>query len=271
MSAVVLAGGSAHALAPSTLTTAASATKPAVRVAPPTTTSPPATTTPGGSGHFGTLPPGSALPDDATCAGRVRDVAELRPDNATANTTRGTAANATFPRVTGNFTGSTDELIQWAACKWGIDEDIVRAQIAKESAWHQSAKGDLTTTLSSCLPLVLTGAATCPESLGLGQVRYLYHGTAFAEDQRSGGAGAYRSSAYNLDYTYAVWRSCYEGNETWLNTVERGSSYGAGDVWGCLGVWYSGRWHTAAAEGYISAVQQYLADRVWAQPDFVNW
>ena len=25
-----------------------------------------------------------------------------------------------FPRITGNFTGTTDEIIQWAACKWGM-------------------------------------------------------------------------------------------------------------------------------------------------------
>ena len=45
------------------------------------------------------------------------------------------------------------EIIQWAACKWGIDEDIVRAQVIKESYWYQSTNGD-------------NG-----ESWGLGQVR----------------------------------------------------------------------------------------------------
>ena len=32
-----------------------------------------------------------------------------------------------FNLVDGDFAGTTDQLIQWAACKWGIDEDIVRA------------------------------------------------------------------------------------------------------------------------------------------------
>ena len=45
-----------------------------------------------------------------------------------------------YARVTGNFTGTTDQIIQWAACKWGIDEDIVRAQAAKESGWHQTRR-----------------------------------------------------------------------------------------------------------------------------------
>jgi Immunoglobulin-like domain of bacterial spore germination len=43
-------------------------------------------------------------------------------------------------RVDGAFSGTTDEIIQRAACKWGIDEDIVRAQIIKESYWYQSTK-----------------------------------------------------------------------------------------------------------------------------------
>ena len=29
--------------------------------------------------------------------------------------------------MTGNFVGSTDEIIQWAAWKWGVDEDVIRA------------------------------------------------------------------------------------------------------------------------------------------------
>ena len=66
-----------------------------------------------------------------------------------------------FDRVDGDFAGTTDEIIQWAACKWGIDEDIVRAQVIKESYWYMSAIGD--------------GG----ESFGLGQVRDTAHQSAF--------------------------------------------------------------------------------------------
>jgi len=166
--------------------------------------------------------------------------------NAVPNATRGTRANTTFARVDGNFVGTTDEILQWVACKWGIDEDVVRAQIAKESWWRMDAVGD-------------NG-----ESFGLGQVRVPYHGTAFVDDN------AKRSSAYNVDYTYAVWRSCFEGNEGWLNTVERGATYAAGDLKGCLGVWFSGRWYTDPAKQYIAAVDDYLAQRIWATPNFIN-
>ena len=117
----------------------------------PAAPTPPVTPAPAPSAHFTTLAPGSTLPSDAQCAAAVRPANEIRPDNAGYNATRGsTQQSGWFSRVTGNFTGTTDQIIQWAACKWGIDEDIVRAQAAKESAWHQDAAGDWTT--GSCAP-----------------------------------------------------------------------------------------------------------------------
>ncbi len=204
---------------------------------------------PPASGRFVTLPPGSALPTGAQCAAAVRPAAEIRASvNTTPNATRGTRANTQYPRVDGNFVGTTDQILQWVACKWGIDEDVVRAQIAKESWWRMDTIGD-------------NG-----ESFGLGQVRVPYHGTAFVDDN------AKRSSAYNVDYTYAVWRSCFEGELTWLNDpgVERGATYAAGDVKGCLGVWFSGRWYTDPARQYIAAVDDYLTQRIWTTPTFIN-
>ena len=213
---------------------------------------------------FATLPVGSALPSGAACAARVRPAGELRPGNATANATRGTRPNARFPRADGNFVGSTDEILQWVACKWGIDEDVVRAQTAIESWWHQSTGGDLTSDQSACHPDLRAGSGQCPESIGLLQVRYLYHLEAFQD------SNAIRSSAYNADYAYAVWRSCFEGNETWFNTVERGATYVAGDLDGCLGAWFSGRWRTSESLGYIDRVNDYLTRHIWTTPDFAN-
>ena len=96
------------------------------------------------TGHFATLPVGATLPGEAECAAAVRRTREIRPANATFNAARGADLKPQFglyARVTGNFTGTTDEIIQWAACKWGIDEDIVRAQVAKESWWYQRPAG----------------------------------------------------------------------------------------------------------------------------------
>jgi autotransporter family porin len=189
--------------------------------------------------------------------------AEIRPQNETFNATRGSAPHPAYPRVTGNFTGTTDEILQWVACKWGIDEDIVRAQIARESWWKHDSRGDLTSDQTHCHPSLRTASGPCPESYGLGQVRYWYHREAMDD--------AIVSSAYNVDYVYALWRDCFEGRVTWLNTVERGRDYAAGDVWGCLGVWFSGRWYTQPAVDYMGWVRGYLDARIWTTPDFVNF
>jgi autotransporter family porin len=213
---------------------------------------------PGGSGGFATLPVGAALPSGAECASRVKAAVEIRPENAAANGNEGSRANANtrpdwsgFSRVDGDFSGTTDEIIQWAACKWGIDENIARAQVIKESYWYQSANGD-------------NG-----ESWGLGQVRDGYgHEPAFQYS-----VNARTSSAYNLDYTYASWRACYEGVYTWLNDVERVGTYAAGDVWGCLGVWFSGRWYVNN-DAYLNepgdSVRWHYDNKTWLTPTFIN-
>jgi len=44
--------------------------------------------------------------------------------------------------------------------------------------------------------------------------------------------------------------------------------YHAGDLWGCVGRWFAGRWHTAPARRYVAHVKKYLRKRIWATPDF---
>ncbi len=230
--------------------------------------------------YFSTLPPGSTLPGDAECAAAVKPRAENKGDNLPFNSqpgNQGVAEDFFTPgsgdpranteigvRVDGAFTGTTDEILQWAACKWGIDEDLVRAQAAIESWWHQDAMGDWGSDASRCPPghgLGVDGEpGLCPESWGLLQTRYPY--------EQSAWPGMADSSAFNADTAYAIWRACFEGYEWWLNDVERGEQYGAGDAWGCIGRWFAGRWHTQPAEEYILRVQDYLSERIWEQPDF---
>ncbi len=154
----------------------------------------------------------------------------------------GTCGERYRTRVTGNFTGTTDEIIQWAAHKWGIDEDLARAQVVKESWWYMSTAGD--------------GGI----SYGLTQIKSTVNpGTAPLSQI---------STAFNMDYWGALMRNHYDGCSTWLNTVERGQQYVAGDIWGAVGTWYAGRWHTPDAESYIAAVKDHLARRTWATPGF---
>src|SRR6185503_9117623 len=98
-------------------------------------------------------------------------------------------------RIDGRFTGTTEEILRWAACKWGVDEDLVKAQAAIESWWRQTNKGDYGTDPSRCPPGHGLGAdgqaGHCPESYGILQNRYPY--------EVSGFPGAANSTAMNAD------------------------------------------------------------------------
>jgi len=85
---------------------------------------------------------------------------------------------------------------------------------------------------------------------------------------KSGWPGFGRSTAMDADVAYGVWRACFEGYETWLNTVDRGATYQKGDAWGCVGRWFAGRWHTDAANGYVTRVKDYEAQAIWASKNF---
>jgi hypothetical protein len=235
--------------------------------APPTSPSPEQTI-------FATRPPGDALPTDDQCARLVTPARETVPGNATYNKRVGSqqlyesffdsgshdqrATTEIAARVTGAYSGSTSEILQWTACKWGIDERIVRAQAQAESSWRQTMKGDWTTNGDYCAPGHDLGEdgrqGQCPESWGILQVRYRFFSSAFPD--------AVQSTAFNADTAYAVWRACYEGYEWWLsNQSAPGHSYQAGDAWGCIGRWYSGRWYDDLAKQYIDCVQQIMEGR----------
>ncbi|MGH7866542.1 MAG: hypothetical protein ACREP9_02660, partial [Candidatus Dormibacteraceae bacterium] len=147
----------------------------------------------------GELAPGSALPSDAQCTARVqRNPWEPRPENTQANHTvpptpypnptrswSSNRANQLKTRVDGQFTGTTDEIIQWSACKWGYPVEVARAQAVDESHWYQSHRSD--------------GGV----SYGLFQLKStVWTGTL---------PWSQNSTAYNADWAMGVWRACYEG------------------------------------------------------------
>jgi chitodextrinase len=255
-----------------------------------------APTPPPAGGYFSLTPAGNwqSLPTDAQCAAQVHhSLWEPRSANNAANQTVPTNVQLRtwpygstsseyntwmLPRVTGNFRGTTDEIIQWASCKWGWPDDAVRAQMVIESYWYQnlldsqgrtiygSGFGDYTTDGTKCpagySPTtqynsggnILSG---CPQSFGVLQSRWMDGNGPF------GNFPATRdSTAFDIDFTIGTLRACYEGMETWLKQSGPGV-YAAGDMWGCIGRWYSGDWHSAAADGYIAKVQQELNNKVW--------
>lgn len=236
---------------------------------------------PAGRVPFGTLPPGARLPSGAQCASWVRasPSPEIRPGNAVFNHTVGQPVGPDiFPagdspqvksiasRINGDFTGTTQEILRWAACKWGISQDIVFAQAAQESSWRQGQLGDWVTDARLCPRGHGLGAdgtpGECPQSYGILQNKYIFEKAAWP------GLGA--STAMNADVAYAVWRSCYDGYEIWLNDKPAGRPYHAGDLWGCVGRWFAGSWYTPEANEYLGEVKDLVRERIWMQSSFVQ-
>ena len=155
--------------------------------------------------------------------------------------------------VTGRFTGTTDEVIQWAARKWGFKPDLLRAVATVESWWRMSTVGD-------------NG-----DSFGLFQVRRPFHCTEPVCEQFRGDA------ALNADYYGGILRSYYDGKQGWLNTVsgENGKRYRRGDLWGSVGAWFSGRWWNTAGprlrpRGQAAAEGAHLARRAFREVERGN-
>jgi hypothetical protein len=241
------------------------------------------------AGYFPTLPPHAALPSAAACASAVLSTpasAELRPANAAANHTVPTPEQLTafhafpvkgsfvprsdFVRVDGQFTGTTDQILRWGACKWGVDEDVVRAEAAAESHWLQSAAGDTTTDFSLCPPGAgFPGAwngAQYKQSYGIMQMKYKsFGGWPLSKD----------STAFNVDFRLAYQRACMNGDISYLPQRIPASGYprypdGTPDemMWGCMGDWFSGSWYDPGALKYIAAVKLLLAPKGWLRGQF---
>lgn len=212
--------------------------------------------------------PGEPLPTGRVCRAAVKPTREHKPVNRKFNSVPGAPGKLKgrfLARVDGDFTGTTDEILQWGACKWGLPADMVRAQAIVESFWKMTQLGDWTPHRNRCAPGHATTAAErpgeCAESLGILQVRYPYHYETFPE--------AAISTAYNVDYALAVWRSCYEGEEKWLRNQPPNSDYRPGDALGCFGRWASGGWYSPWAREYMRRVLTALRERKWeTEPHF---
>jgi hypothetical protein len=188
--------------------------------------------------------------------------------------------------VDGQFSGTTDEIFQWAACKWGLPDNLLRGIAVRESTWYQYlvypgnrpvnnwGSGDVFPSatadskvfcdgidqLGSYDYQAVYGSGICPKTFSItgimsweapswGQMAGNQNGT-FPFNRNS--------TAFAEDYIGSYLRGCYEGWITWLGP--------SGDIWGCVGSWYAGDWHSSAADGYISRVQGEINNLTWLQP-----
>jgi hypothetical protein len=273
------------------------------------------------AGYFTTTPAGTwrTLPTDEQCAASVHHSTwEPRPDNTGPNNrmpsvrrvhgsfaARPLSGDGAFsrrwdtwvlPRVTGHYTGTTDEIFQWAACKWGISDNVLRAIAVRESTWFQyevypSGRcvtdwgcGDVVDTPTPSTDTFCTAisryrhdyqadyaAGVCPKTFSIaGVMSWQDPDWGAMRDNQNGTFPFNRNStAFALDYLGASLRGCYEGWSPWLDNAGP-VPYEVGDLWGCVGNWYSGEWRTDVALGYVHRVRTELRHRTWLEADWAH-
>ena len=225
-------------------------------------------------------PPAGIPRSDVECAAAVTPTGEKRPSNTTDNNTVPSDPSAIewgsgwhyWPKfvadrdkVTGDFTGTTDEIIQWAACKWGLDVNEARAEAWLESGWYMSTA---------------PGCAGPEKSFGLFQVvaedcngHTVHGGYPYVADDTALGA----------DYWGAWIRACFDG--AFLDSEQPAADSPAGGyngqsiasliaangenyaLYGCVGAWNTNAWYNAAAQDYINIVKQDEQSQLWLQPN----
>ena len=215
----------------------------------------------------------------------VRSSFEPRPDNYPANNTVPTSAqlagvqslpflsaegNRMIHSVTGNFTGTTDEILQWAAIKWGFPADMARANAVIESYWHQANTGDVGHGVSLGILQVKSSdfTGTCPNG---------WTATSASDPVlQQSGCLSHLITAFDADYKYAYQRACVDGHITYLSQKTPTAGYpkyvngpGANNsVLGCIGDWFSGSWEDSASIGYQASYTSAFSERAWLQPGF---
>jgi hypothetical protein len=257
----------------------------ALQVARPASGQSPQDVPPPPDGYFSLRPVSAyaSLPGDAAAAAKVHRSAweprrgntrynhtvpvhlRLRPENDADRAYDPRWNEYVLRRITGHFTGTTDEIVQWAAAKWGLPDNLLRAIAYMESDWRQDNHGDYVRDRAGCLPGYRH--PPCPVTFGI------------AGTKSTSWPGLYPwnrdSTAAAVDVLGGWLRGCYEGWVWWLGEHQNRSRgvYHAGDLWGCVGAWYSGNWHDGPAAGpggenYILRTQYWVKQRPWLRLRF---
>lgn len=279
---------------------------------------------PASAGYFTLQPVGAwtTLPSGSQCSTQVhRSTWEPRPDNTKRNhiMPNATSVHNTFTakqrsidgtydpkwdswllaRVDGQFTGTTDEIFQWAACKWGLPDNYLRAEANQESTWYQYLTypsgrcvefygcGDRFSGPSTASGVFCNGIAQfgydyqrdwgtnlCPQTFSIMGIKSWWDpGWGFNWTDNQNGTFPYNrdSTAFAVDYMASQIRGCYEGWEIWLRDVDPiDHQYAAGDLMACAGVWFSGNWYDAAGQSYANSVQNFMNTKPWLVSGFAN-
>jgi hypothetical protein len=167
---------------------------------------------------------------------------------------------------------STDMLIQWAAHKWGIPEDWLRAEYVHETYWNQYFLGDATSVNARSYDRYpsqsrIPGTHQAYQSLGIAQVRWDPEGSLNAGSEPL----RWESTAFNVDLQASTLRFYYD-NPQGSRSAWNDPTYQPCQAWNSIGGWFRPYpWNNSDQASYVHAVQQLLAGRVWTTSSFVHW
>jgi hypothetical protein len=167
---------------------------------------------------------------------------------------------------------STDDLIQWAAHKWGIPEDWLRAEYVRESYWNGFQLGDRARVSPGWYRLYpfqsrVPNSLDVYESLGITQVKWMPDGSVGAGTERL----RWESTAFSIDYQAATVRFYYDNPDG-----SRGQwgdrTYAPCEPWESIGGWFEPYpWGNGGQQQYIDDVRQSLRRHEWMRSSFVRW
>lgn len=226
---------------------------------------------------------GSLPLSDSEAAARVVPRAEQLPENTQANDyVPSNAQLAAFHKAergsgwiySADVTGrpglkhpTTDELIQWAAAKWGIPTEVLRALCYGESGWRQSHVTDARRVPKAWYRLYPPQARIAGsneeevyESMGITSLKWTPEGLQppGTEPLR------WKSTAFNLDFLGSQLRYYYNGLATWIK-----GGYEAGDAWNSVGAWFEPTpWNGSQQAWYISYLQRIMSEKPWLSASF---
>jgi hypothetical protein len=248
--------------------------------------------------HFYTRPASWPLPSGYFCSQVIPWESEPVSSNSTYNNTKptsselqayaanGYAANPydgrwAYARANGQYAGTTDMIMRWAACKWGIDEDVVRAQAHSETwSWKQTSTGDRRTTYSHCVNDNFKSlwnyqcSTCCYQSWSIFQTKVYYNWQTWPM--------MHWSTPFAADYRFADQRACMNGDLAGYfagRPSYNGHTY-AGDIaggnlntilWGCVGFHYSGNWYDGSSTSGAIRYINYVKDEYWKKPWKTQW
>jgi hypothetical protein len=179
------------------------------------------------------------------------------------------AFNPYYAYVTGDFRGTTDEIIQWAAAKWGIPVNWLRAQYAQESVWRQRMLGDLTDVGAAWYDLYppqarVAGTTEVYETMGISQIKWA--------PNNSVGAGTeplrWESTAFAADYQAATVRFYFDDPDR-ARSRWGDASYRPRQAWNSMAAWFDPYpWGNKLQRWYVHVIGSQLAKHSWTKPYF---